>query len=143
MGSEVQVEQSCTGEVEIGGSQWGGGPCIVRYEQNKVTQGKNRGREFQVWGGDSNVSKVMVTWNHSYGQTNMTENMTFPQLRFRPVSIPIFVEHHELDVFVKQKFVVLIRSMKRKNILLWNHRDTCCVFTPIESVFFDAKGAAV
>ena len=56
----------------------------------------------------------MVTRDPRCEQTDTTENITFPQLRRRAVNMPIYVLRHETAVFVKQKFVVLLRPMKRK-----------------------------
>ena len=77
-----------------------GGPCTVRSKWSKFVQVRSG------------------QWSHGTRplnrQTDTTENITFPQLRWRAVNMLIYVLRHETAVFVKQKFAVLIRSMKRK-----------------------------
>ena len=89
------------------------------------------------------TGEVRVTWDPSREQTDTTKNITFMQLRWWMVIMPIFVLRHETAVLVKQKFVVLVRTMKRKTSFGGTLEIHAAFWPQKESVFFGLQGTHV
>ena len=101
-----------------GSGQGRSGPCTVRFKFNKFEHALGVGGGYMV-----NAPWVIVTWNPLPNRmTDMTENTTVPQLRWRAVIISIV---YPLILNKKRSSLGLLSSCKSGLILIYQSVVYC------------------